>query len=458
MTYQSVDTLIIGAGLSGLSTAYFLKKNGFEKELLILESENRPGGTIKTFKSNGYIAEHGAHGFLDNVKESRELLEIPALKDKVCKASLKTFLRYVCLGGQLTPIPQNPIKLLSSSIMPFRGKLRVLGDMVRPPRRKEQTVAEWAKRRFGHDILPLVDCAFTGTYGGDINKLSIDAVMPGVRKLEMRSGSVIKGVLRQALFGKKSSRGMPSMINFKGGMEDLIDALKENQNILYNSPVTEIQKDSYGWIIKTEQKQFLAKNLVIATHINQALPLLNRLRRTPKPNVPEARIANVVLSFNQSAQVPHGFGFLAPQKEKRFALGAMFSSHMFSSRTPNNEIMLEALIGGRYHPERVKMNDHELIEKTLNDLKQLMILPGKPLYTKVLRTQNGIPQLEMGHQQFIDYRKILEEQYKDLKITGFGWRAIGMNEMIKDASLTANYLINHTSQSCEEEKAKAIYF
>lgn len=457
MTDKTVDTLIIGAGLSGLSTAYFLKKKYPQKEILLLEASKRSGGTIRTFKSNGYIAEYGAHGFLDNVAESRELLEIPALKEKICKASLKTFLRYVCLNGQLEPIPQNPVKILSSPILPLRGKLRILADLFHPPKLKEQSVAEWGKRRFGKHILPLLDCVFTGTYGGDIHKLSIDAVMPGVRRLEQQSGSVIKGVLGKAFKGKKKARRMPSMINFKGGMEDLMDALKDGLNILYQTPVTKIQKDVYGWLIKTDKKTFLAKNLVIATGINPALPLLTPLQLPPAPSVPEAKIANIVLGFNQSVNVPHGFGYLAPQKEKRFALGAMFSSHMFSGRTPHQNVLLEGLVGGRYHPERIEMDDSTLIEATLKDLKELMILPGNPLYAKVLRSNSGIPQLEIGHSRFLTYRKNLESQYNDLKITGFGWDAIGMNDMIKSAHRIADEWGHQTPQS-EEKPVKPIYF
>lgn len=462
MAYQSIETLIIGAGLSGLSTAYFIKKSAPEKNVIILESGEYAGGMIKTSRSNGYIAEYGPHGFLNNVEESRELLSMPGLKNRICSASLKTFLRYVCLKGALEPIPQHPLKLLTSPVMPFSGKLRVLGDLVHPPQLKEQTIAEWAEQRFGKAILPLVDCAFTGTYGGDIHKLSIDAVMPGVREMELKSGSVIKGILKKLLFRKekkgKKPRQMPSMINFKGGMEELVDALKENQTILCNQPVTEIQKDTYGWIVRSKERQFLAKQLVIATSINQALPLLTLLNIPPGSNIPEARIANVVLGFGQSAQVPHGFGFLAPKIENRFVLGAMFSSHMFKNRTPDGNILMEALVGGRHYPERVDMEDKKLIEATVNDLKKLLYLPEKPLYSRVLRYSGGIPQLELGHQKFLKYRKMLEDQYKDLRVTGFGWRAIGMNDMIKDAKHIADYLVNNSPQMDQAEKIKPIYF
>jgi monoamine oxidase len=43
------DCIIIGAGLSGLATAYFLKKQGIQAT--ILEAQPRYGGRIKTIYS-----------------------------------------------------------------------------------------------------------------------------------------------------------------------------------------------------------------------------------------------------------------------------------------------------------------------------------------------------------------------------------------------------------------------
>ena len=103
------------------------------------------------------------------------------------------------------------------------------------------------------------------------------------------------------------------------------------------------------------------------------------------------------MGFGESAEIPFGFGYLAPEQEKRFALGALFSTHMFPGRAPKGHMLLEALVGGRRHPEKLELDDDVLIQKAYADLRQLIHLPDPPVFTKVLRSDHGIPQLEIGY-------------------------------------------------------------
>ena len=54
------EIIIIGAGLTGLSTAYHLEKQGFT-DFQIFEKENVPGGLLRSFKSNGFTFDFTGH-------------------------------------------------------------------------------------------------------------------------------------------------------------------------------------------------------------------------------------------------------------------------------------------------------------------------------------------------------------------------------------------------------------
>ena len=200
---NNIDILIIGGGLSGLTVAHFLHKFNPEAKISILEKSSRAGGAIKSFHQDGYLAEWGAHGFLDNVEASRELLVDTGLDKEAQKAPLDDFVRYICLNGKLNLIPQNPKRIIRSGLVPLSAKLRVLADLWKKPRQEEQTVAAWAAYRFGTGLLPFVDAVLTGTYAGDLNRLSIDAVFPGIRRLELEKGSVIRGLLQKKRAAKE---------------------------------------------------------------------------------------------------------------------------------------------------------------------------------------------------------------------------------------------------------------
>ncbi len=384
MKTKTYDVVIAGAGLSGLSTAHFLKKFRPDLEILVIEKASRAGGAIQSMQQDGFLAEWGPHGFLNNVEESKELLDDLGLMDKAQMAPLKQFKRYICLDGKLKQLPQSPPKIISSTIMPFFSKVRVLADLWKKPRVEEQTIAEWTAYRFGKAMLPIADIVQGGQYAGDVEKLSIDAAMPGLRNLELTTGSVFRGAINAQK--NKQRSGMPSMISFENGVEHLINKLVENKTIEFNSQVEDIIKDESGWTVKTGEEIFQAKQMVLALHINRALPILNRISPAPKQSIRESRIFNVVMGFGPEAEIPFGFGFLAPKEENRFVLGALFPTHMFPDRAPQSTMALEALVGGVRNPEYLEMDDNELVEKAYQDIKQLIKLPKPPIFTKVLRT------------------------------------------------------------------------
>ncbi|OVE80998.1 protoporphyrinogen oxidase [bacterium K02(2017)] len=449
------DILIIGAGISGLSTAHFLKKQNPDLDICILDKSDSPGGAVKTHSDNGYQAEWGPHGFLDNVAESNELLKDLNCEDQVERASLKKFERYICLGGKLRAIPQSPFKILKSNIMPFTHKLRFLGDLFKKPILKEQTIKEWVTHRFGKGLLPFADAVFTGTYAGDFERLSINATMPGVRHLELEHGSVIKGAFKSR--HKKKKSGFPSMVSFKNGMQEIITQLLKHHPVQTNQNVTNIVFEQDGWKIKTQDQNYQANKLILAVPLNTALKFLSPLKVAPITKVPEAKILSVLFGFDKHAKIPFGFGYLSPESENRFSLGCLFSTHMFAKRAPKDHQLIEVLVGGRRHPERLELSDQELIDKSLEDISQLIDLPNKPLYQKVIRPESSIPQLELNHLALQNYKKELESQFSTLSICGFGWEGIGLNDMIKKGKeLALKNTANLNSQIAPE--VKKVYF
>jgi len=466
MKSSRYDLCIVGAGISGLSVAAFVRALRPDLNLLVLEQAAGPGGAIATHSDSGYLAEWGPHGFLDNCVESRDLIELAGLKAEVTTAPLGRFVRYVCLDGRLRCIPQQPLAILRQPLIPWSAKLRVLADLWQKPLDGEPTVAQWVAHRFGAALLPFADAAFTGTYAGDIERLAIDAVMPGVRELERTHGSVIRGVFKKMrVAGKegKTKKGLPAMTSFKDGMarlpQRLAAGLAATGTIAYDTPVQGLTRQPEGWQIHANQGDIACRHLILALPVNRCLELLGQaLPAMPPPlaAIPEARILSVLLGFDHRARIPFGFGYLAPEQEQRFALGALFSSHMFPGRAPAGHQLLEALVGGRRHPERLELPDDRLIEAVCADLGQLMELPP-PAYAAVLRPRSGIPQLEAGYTGLLRWRSEVHAAYPDLHLCGFGWKGIGINDMIKEARRIAGTICTQTTAQ-ERTEVKGVYF
>lgn len=462
MTAIIHDVIIVGAGLSGLSVAHFLHKADPSLDLVILEQSRRVGGAVQSSHDQGYHAEWGPHGFLDNNEASREILGDLGLDQVAHKAPLGSYARFLCHHGRLVALPQNPRQLLATPLMSWPGKLRALGDLFRSPVGGEQTIGAWAAHRFGAAILPLVDAAVTGTFAGDYNRLSIDAVMPGVRNLEKTHGSVLRGLLNKKRHAVRerhqaTRQTLPAMTSFPGGMEQLTNTLAMGRTIRFGTAVTGLQRIATGWQVAAGRESLCCRTLVLALPVNGALKLLAPFN-PPVTKIPEARIATVALGFREkTAQVPYGFGYLAPESERRFTLGALFSTRMFPGRAPEGCLLLEALVGGRRHPERLELDDETLIARIYADLKELMTLPEPPVYAKVLRSGSGIPQLETGHLRLQQWRDALTAQQSGLLVCGFGWEGIGMNDMMLTAQQTA-LAVTEGGKEEKEAAVRPVYF
>ncbi|MCF6290476.1 MAG: protoporphyrinogen oxidase [Desulfobacterales bacterium] len=460
---QPYDLIIIGSGLSGLALAHFFQKQRPRAKVLLLEKADRPGGAIRSFSRDGYLAEWGPHGFLDNSAASNELLIDTGLDQEAQRAPLASFVRYVCLNGRLRMIPQSPGRIIASSLLPFSAKLRVLAELRQKPLSGEPTVSQWISHRFGPALLPFADAVFTGTYAGDFDRLSIDAVMPGARNLEKEYGSVIRGVIKKRKEkrkqGKKKS-GLPAMVSFPQGMTRLVEVLARDKDIRYGAEAERIRvTEKGGWQINAGGGTHTAQALALALSVNQGMALLAASGYpAPGPPLVEARIVNILMGFTRSAQIPFGFGYLAPEQEKRFALGALFSTHMFPGRAPDGRVLVEVLVGGRRHPEKLSLSDRELVEQAHADLKQLLHLPEPPCFTRVLRPGNGIPQPETGHARLRAWRARLMQELPGLFICGFGWQGIGINDMTRTARQLAAAIARGKAAAMDPAAVKGVYF
>ena len=464
-TYQ---TVIIGGGLSGLTIAHKLKLYAPTHKFVLLEKGTRTGGVIATHRDQGYITEIGPHGFLDNCPESKKILTETGLENEVVKAPLIDFVRYVYLHGRLNMIPQTPLKIIMAPLIPWHAKLRVLAELWKPVLQGEPTVAKWIAHRFGLALLPFMNGVYTGTYAGDMDKLTIDGVMPGVRNLEKQYGSVLRGLYHKFQGGRKT-RGekkklqMPAMTSFPDGMQRLPEKLTENLTVgldlLLNNQVTSVSQDGTGWLVATPGRTFRCHNIVFATPINVSLKLLAKVApEMPEKSIPQTWISSVVFGFRDTVKLPPGFGFLTPEQEQRFTLGALFSSNMFPGRAPEGHIVFETLIGGRRHPERLRYDDKTLTQMALADVAPILKILQAPVYSTVLRSEGGIPQLEKNYPALLKWRAKFQEDNPGVSICGFGWDGLGLNDMMKHATHVAEKLISKSDSKAGKPEIKGVYF
>ncbi|NJO21120.1 MAG: protoporphyrinogen oxidase [Spirulinaceae cyanobacterium RM2_2_10] len=179
-----LDTLIVGAGLSGLSTALSLAQQ--PQSLLVAEQRDRVGGNITSVEQDGFIWEEGPTSF-QPVPTLLELALALGLQDELVFADAK-LPRYVYWQGRLRPVPMSPLAALTTTLLSPVGKLRALAGalgFVPPAAAGEETVADFFRRHLGAEVAQRLVAPFvSGVYAGDPQRLSAIAAFRRVVQLE----------------------------------------------------------------------------------------------------------------------------------------------------------------------------------------------------------------------------------------------------------------------------------
>jgi oxygen-dependent protoporphyrinogen oxidase len=399
------DILIIGAGISGLASAWFLKQRGHN--VRVLEAAAEPGGCLRTVTRDGFLIEAGPNSTLSKGGAFDELVRGAGLEADLIEANPLAKRRFVVKHDVPTALPGSPPAFIKTGLFSTRGKLRLLAEPFIGRAATEESVAQFVRRRLGPEFLDwAIDPFVSGVYAGDPEKLSVRAATAKIYALEAEHGSLIRGALARALRGKASGpqpRGR--LVSFRAGMQALPRALaaKLGDAVKLNEVAAGLARNPAGrWQVHSGGKVFEADRVVLATAAEQAAALLEPLdaglaRELHAIHYPP--VMSVALGYARG-QVRHaldGFGMLIPKREARATLGALFSSTLFPGRAPDGAVLLTAFIGGARNEAVANMSDAALIAQITADLRGLLGIEGEPQLTMVNHWPRAIPQYELGH-------------------------------------------------------------
>ena len=256
---------IVGGGITGLATAAWLEHDHGIDDFVILEASSRAGGKIRSELDAGFTLEWGPQGFLDNAPDTLELATIQALEDQLVRADEAAADRFILRDGRLRRVATSPVGFMFSSVLPFSGRLRLLGEpfaSLHPGH--DETVFEFASRRIGRQAAEvLVDAMVTGVFAGDSRKLSLAATFPKMAAMESEHGSLTRALFAKMREAKKTgarSAGPAgpggTLTTFSGGMVRLTDRLAESSGdrLLLKRPLQTLERKGPMHILNTESR------------------------------------------------------------------------------------------------------------------------------------------------------------------------------------------------------------
>jgi len=233
---------IVGAGIAGLSTAYYLRKlaqgGGQHLDIMLLEKERRLGGSLLTERTDGFLMEGGPDCFISEKPWALKLCEELGLEGEVIGTNQQVRRTFILCGCQLHEIPEGFMLLAPTSLWPFvKSSLFSLGGKVRMgldlfiPRKKsdaEESLAAFVRRRLGREALErIAEPLVAGIHAGNPETMSLKSTFPRFIDLEREYRSLIWG-MRQRKRQFANIRARYSMfITLRDGMEGMVTALEQ---------------------------------------------------------------------------------------------------------------------------------------------------------------------------------------------------------------------------------------
>lgn len=424
MNQNNYDTIILGAGISGLTCAFQLQKRG--QRVLLLEKAPRFGGAIRSAREGEWLIEAGPNSTLETNPMLTQLIVDAGVEDQKLYASDASKNRYILRGGALTPLPMSPPAFFKTKLFSLRAKLGLFREPFIPRSKADaqETVSEFVRRRLGQEFLDYAINPFVaGVYAGDPDRLSVRAAFPKLYELEQKYGGLIKGQIKGAKERKKrneESKQSARMFSFLDGMQTLTDALANEIREKFRSvdvlSVTETPgEDGARFVVRClhdgEEHNIAARSVIIAAPAAAAAGLSRDIApelQTVLSEIPYPPVAEVITGFTPAAGMHplDGFGFLIPKVEHRRILGTIFSSTIFRKRAPEGRVHLTTFIGGMRQPEEALKSDEEIARTALDEQRALLGTPKEPDFIHVTSWKHAIPQYVLGHP---DRMRVIDE-------------------------------------------------
>ena len=453
--------VVIGSGLSGLACAYRLKQLGIHP--LLLETEDRPGGLIRTVRRNGFVFEAGPQcpRFPASVWTLvREL----NLEGKFVPGDPKAK-RYILKRGRLHPAPFSPFGLITTRLVDFQSKLRILTEVfgsTRPPAH-EENLAEFVQRKFGAEVLEyLVDPFISTVFFGDSREMGMESAFPALVEWERSQGSLLRGAIRarrakrdfrvpggssaprrpEANRGLYVTDALPSLGSFTSGMATLPEKLSESlgESIKYCAKVESVAPlqgengpKKGGWrVCLTSREEITAKALVLAVPAYVAARLLEKSAPELGSRLGAIEYAPMcsVSSAYDRAKVSHsleGFGFLVPRREGLHTICTFWNSSLFGGRAPEGKVLMTSFAGRNASDAVAASSDEECARIIDAENAKILGIRGQPVDQMVWRYPRALPQYNVGHAQRVHEIKDLLRASPNLYLAGnyLAGRSIG---------------------------------
>ncbi|MCR5270913.1 MAG: protoporphyrinogen oxidase [Prevotella sp.] len=448
---QERDIVVIGAGLTGLATAFNLRKKG--RDVLVLEKQNRVGGQIRTFNEDGFTFESGPNTGVVSFPEVTELFQDLTGRCELETARESSKRRLIWKGSKFHALPSGLVAAVTTPLFTLKDKFRILGE---PWRQKgtdpNESVGALAQRRLGRSFFEYaVDPFVSGVYAGDPMKLTTRFALPKLYNLEANYGSFVRGAIAKRKEPKTDRDRLVTKKVFSahGGLQKMVDALAQGADIVTGAQNIKVQpNEGNTWRVTYNdgQEEVVCHHVVTtvgAYALPELLPFIPDTLMKPISSLYYAPVIQVCVGVRDTRGLNYpAFGGLVPSKEQKKLLGILFPSECFVQRAPEGGALYSYFMGGARHADYLKKSDGEIREMVIEAFHSMLKYPESmtPDMIRIFRHEHAIPQYGADSCARFEAIACIEQQYPGLILAGNMRDGIGMGNRIHQAAIVAEKL------------------
>lgn len=463
MTQGPKKVVIIGGGITGLSTAYFLqekiKEAGLPIDCTLVEAESRFGGKVVTDRVDGFVIEGGPDSFITQKPGALALCKKLGLTDRLIQTNPVEKAIFILSDGKLRRMPEGFNLMVPGRVMPFLwsplvspfGKARMGLDLMIPRRAGagDESIASFVRRRLGQEAVEqFAEPILAGIYAGDVEKLSMLATFPQFAQMEREHGSLVWAMwMRRWDAARQPPRKSEwsLFVSLRDGLAGLVEAVRaklDRTTLLSGRKVIGVGSHGGRFEVSLDGERLSADAVVITTKTHTAADWIEGWDATLAKLLREndyVSTATVSLGFRK-ADVPHplnGFGFVIPRREKRKIMAATWTSTKFPGRAPEGHVLIRSFLGGAHREEVVGLDDDALISMVREELRSILKIEAAPVVSRLFRWIKANPQYNVGHLDWADAVEIETAKHPGLFLAGAAYRGVGLPDCIHQGKETA---------------------